>query len=607
MHLAPKHLHFISILILHMQQFSAVSKKTDATNPKVTMAKAFQTIIWPRRNLVFVGLGLIVVKSLSGLILPWQSKILLDEVIPNKDMTQLYGLIGIVIGAILVQAVSSFLLTRILSVQAQYLISELRAQVQKKVLSLPISFFDNTKSGALVSRIMNDVEGVRNLIGTGLVQLVGGSFTAIVSLVILIKLNPWMTLFVFVPLSIFGVIALKAFKYIRPIFRTRGKINAEVTGRLTETLAGVRVIKAFNAEAQEQVVFEKGVDKLYQNVKKSLTATAFMTSAATFLIGVATTGIMGMGGYYMIQGTMTTGDFLFFTLILGFMIAPIVQMSNIGSQLTEALAGLDRTEELMNATSEADDHQRNLELQDLKGELTFRNVSFSYDAGKEVLRDISFTAAAGTVVALVGSSGSGKSTIAGLSATFLTPTSGTVLIDDHDLSKVVLPSYRQYLGVVLQDEFLFECTIRENILFPKPNATEAELLNAVKAAYVNEFTDRFDDGLDTVIGERGVKLSGGQRQRLAIARAILANPKIIILDEATSSLDTESEALIQKSLSELIKDRTTIVIAHRLSTIKKADQILVIEAGRIVERGTHHELIALQARYYDLYTYQAKI
>lgn len=600
-------LHFISILILHMQQFSAVSKKTDATTPKVTMAKAFQTIIWPRRNLVFVGLGLIVVKSLSGLILPWQSKILLDEVIPNKDMTQLYGLIGIVIGAILVQAVSSFLLTRILSVQAQYLISELRAQVQKKVLSLPISFFDNTKSGALVSRIMNDVEGVRNLIGTGLVQLVGGSFTAIVSLVILIKLNPWMTLFVFVPLSIFGVIALKAFKYIRPIFRTRGKINAEVTGRLTETLAGVRVIKAFNAEAQEQVVFEKGVDKLYQNVKKSLTATAFMTSAATFLIGVATTGIMGMGGYYMIQGTMTTGDFLFFTLILGFMIAPIVQMSNIGSQLTEALAGLDRTEELMNATSEADDHQRNLELQDLKGELTFRNVSFSYDAGKEVLRDISFTAAAGTVVALVGSSGSGKSTIAGLSATFLTPTSGTVLIDDHDLSKVVLPSYRQYLGVVLQDEFLFEGTIRENILFPKPNATEAELLNAVKAAYVNEFTDRFDDGLDTVIGERGVKLSGGQRQRLAIARAILANPKIIILDEATSSLDTESEALIQKSLSELIKDRTTIVIAHRLSTIKKADQILVIEAGRIVERGTHHELIALQARYYDLYTYQAKI
>ncbi|NCT10483.1 MAG: ABC transporter ATP-binding protein [Flavobacteriia bacterium] len=590
-----------------MQQFSADSKKTVSKTPKVTMAKAFTTIIWPRRNLVFIGLGLIVIKSLSGLILPWQSKVLLDDVIPNKDMTQLYTLIGIVLGAILVQAVSSFLLTRILSVQAQYLISELRAQVQKKVLSLPIRFFDNTKSGALVSRIMTDVEGVRNLIGTGLVQLVGGSFTAIVSLVILIKLNPWMTLFVFVPLSIFGYIALKAFKYIRPIFRTRGKINAEVTGRLTETLAGVRVIKAFNAEAQEQVVFEKGVDKLYQNVKKSLTATAFMTSAATFLIGVATTGIMGMGGYYMIQGTMTTGDFLFFTLVLGFMIAPIVQMSNIGSQLTEALAGLDRTEELMNLSSEADDHERNIQLDALKGDLSFHNVSFAYEAGKEVLHDISFTAPAGTVVALVGSSGSGKSTIAGLSATFLSPSAGTVFIDGHDLSKVVLPCYRQYLGVVLQDEFLFEGTIRENILFPKPNASETELQNAVTAAYVNEFTDRFEDGLDTLIGERGVKLSGGQRQRLAIARAILANPKIIILDEATSSLDTESEALIQKSLSGLIKDRTTIVIAHRLSTIKKADQILVIEAGRIVERGTHDELIASQGRYYDLYTYQAKI
>ena len=590
-----------------MQQLQDAAPKKDKTTPKVTMAKAFTTIIWPRRNLVFIGLGLIIIKSLSGLILPWQSKILLDEVIPKKDMTQLYGLIGIVLGAILVQAVSSFLLTRILSVQAQYLISELRAQVQKKVLSLPISFFDNTKSGALVSRIMTDVEGVRNLIGTGLVQLVGGSFTAIVSLVILIKLNPWMTLFVFVPLSVFGVVALKAFKYIRPIFRTRGKINAEVTGRLTETLAGVRVIKAFNAEVQEQLVFEKGVHKLYENVKKSLTATAFMTSASAFLIGVATTGIMGIGGYYMIQGDMTTGDFLFFTLILGFMIAPIVQMSNIGSQLTEALAGLDRTEELMNIASEDDNHERIIQLTDLQGDLTFDNVSFSYEVGKEVLHNISFIAAAGSVVALVGSSGSGKSTIAGLSATFLSPSSGTVYIDDQDLSKVVLPSYRQYLGVVLQDEFLFEGTIRENILFPKPHASESELQNAVTAAYVNEFTDRFEDGLDTLIGERGVKLSGGQRQRLAIARAILANPKIIILDEATSSLDTESEALIQKSLGELIKNRTTIVIAHRLSTIKKADQILVIEAGNIVERGTHDELIASQGRYYDLYTYQAKI
>ena len=506
------------------------ASKKNKKKPKVTIGKAFKTIIWPRRNLVFIGLVLIVVRSLSGLILPWQSKILLDDVVPNKDFDQLYSLLGIVITAIVLQAATSFLLTRILSVQAQYLISELRAQVQKKVLSLPISFFDNTKSGALVSRIMSDVEGVRNLIGTGLVQLVGGSITAVISLIILINLNPWMTLFVFLPISIFGLVALRAFKFIRPIFRTRGKINAEVKGRLTETLAGVRVIKAFNAEEQENQTFEKGVDKLFQNVKKSLTATAIMTSSSTFLIGVATTGIMGMGGYYMIAGSMTSGEFLFFTLILGFMIAPIVQMSNIGSQLTEALAGLDRTEELMNMEAEEDDMQRTVQLETVHGAIAFENVSFAYEEGKEVLNNISFEVPKGTVTALVGSSGSGKSTMAGLSATFLNPTAGLITIDDQDISKIKLSSYRKNLGVVLQDEFLFEGTIRENILFPRPNATEEEVQNAVKAAYVNEFTDRFDEGLDTLIGERGVKLSGGQRQRLAIARAILANPKIIILD-----------------------------------------------------------------------------
>ncbi|WP_438972647.1 ABC transporter ATP-binding protein [Polaribacter sp.] len=577
------------------------SKNVQTKNKKgkVSIGKAFKTIIWPRRNLVFVGLILIVIRSLAGLILPWQSKILLDNVVPNNNFEQLKMVIIIVLSAILVQAITSFLLTRILSVQAQYLISELRAQVQKKVLSLPISFFDNTKSGALVSRIMSDVEGVRNLIGTGLVQLVGGTITAIIFLIILINLNPWMTLFVFLPISIFGFVALKAFKFIRPIFRVRGKINAEVKGRLTETLAGVRVIKAFNAENQENIVFEKGVDKLYQNVKKSLTATALMTSSSTFLIGVATTGIMGIGGYYMMQGEMTTGDFLFFTLILGFMIAPIVQMSNIGSQLTEALAGLDRTEELMNKAAEDDNEDRTIELNAIKGEIIFNDVSFSYEEGKQVLHNINFKVPAGSVTALVGSSGSGKSTIAGLSATFLNPKSGLITIDGKDISKVKLASYRKNLGVVLQDEFLFEGTIRENILFPRPNASEEELQNAVKAAYVNEFTDRFDKGLDTLIGERGVKLSGGQRQRLAIARAILANPKILILDEATSSLDTESESLIQKSLSELVKDRTTIVIAHRLSTIKKADQILVIEAGKIAERGTHNDLIDAKGRYFE--------
>ena len=588
-----------------MKQNKDASKKDKKS--KVSIGKAFKTIIWPKRNLVFIGLILIVLSRLSSLVLPWKSKALLDDVIPNKDYDQLYQLLLVVGIAILVQAITSFLLTRILSVQAQYLISELRAQVQKKVLSLPISFFDNTKSGALVSRIMSDVEGVRNLIGTGLVQLVGGTITAVISMVLLIGISPSMTLFVLIPVAIFGLVALKAFKYIRPIFRNRGVINADVKGRLTETLAGVRVIKAFNAEQQENEVFEKGVDLLFQNVKKSLTATALMTSSSTFLLGIASTGIMGIGGYKIMTGELTVGDFLSFTLLLGFMIAPIVQMSNIGSQLTEALAGLDRTEELMNMEAEEDDENRTIELENVSGNINFDDVSFSYEEGKEVLYNICFDVPKGSVTALVGSSGSGKSTIAGLSATFLKPKSGKVTIDNNDMSKVLLSSYRKHLGVVLQDEFLFEGTIKENILFPRPNATEDELQNAVKAAYVNEFTDRFENGLDTLIGERGVKLSGGQRQRLAIARAILANPKIIILDEATSSLDTESEALIQKSLSELIKDRTTIVIAHRLSTIKQADQILVIESGSIVERGTHDQLIAKKGRYFELYTYQSKI
>jgi len=582
------------------------TKKTNKKN-NVTMASAFKTIIWPRRNLVFIGLLLIVIGRLAGFVLPLKSKELLDSIIPNKDLQGLYNMLWMVGIALLFQAVTSFLLTRILSVQAQYLISELRAQVQKKILSLPISFFDNNKSGALVSRIMSDVEGVRNLIGTGLVQLVGGTITAIISVVLLIRINPWMTLFVFLPVAIFGFVALKAFKYIRPIFRVRGKINAQVKGRLTETLAGVRVIKGFNAENQENKVFEKGVDLLFQNVKKSLTATAIMTSSSTFLLGLASVGIMGIGGYYMIQETMTVGDFLLFTLLLGFMIAPIVQMSNIGSQLTEALAGLDRTQELMNLTGEDELENRSVVLDDIQGKLEFKDVSFAYDDGKNVLHNINLSVKGGDVIALVGSSGSGKSTIAGLCATFLTPQSGSVTMDGVDLATVKLSSYRKHLGVVLQDEFLFEGTIKENILFSRPDATQAQLLKAVEAGYVDEFTDRFENGLDTLIGERGVKLSGGQRQRIAIARAILADPKIIILDEATSNLDTESESLIQKSLETLTKNRTTIVIAHRLSTIKRANQILVIENGEIAEQGDHTTLIEKQGRYYDLYTYQAKI
>ncbi len=575
---------------------------------KVSILTAFKTIIWPRRKLVLLGLLLIVISKAASFVAPVSLRYFLDDIIPNKNYDLLKILVAVVIFAFLVQAVMSFLLTKVLSIQAQYMISELRAQVQKQVLSLPIRFFDNTKSGSLVSRIMSDVEGVRNLIGTGLVQLVGGTITAVVSLVLLLRISPIMTLLTFVPLILFAFIALKAFKIIRPVFRERGKINAEVKGRLTETLGGIRVIKGFNAEVQESKVFEEGVDKLYQNVKKSLTATAFMTSASTFLLGLATTGIMmGYGGYQMMQGELTTGEYFEFTFLLALMVAPIVQMSNIGSQLTEALAGLDRTEELMNKVSESDEKDRTIVLSQLKGDMAFKDVSFAYEEDKDVLHNISFEAKSGDVIALVGSSGSGKSTIAGLAASFLNPDSGVITIDGTDLSKVDLTSFRQFLGVVLQDDFLFEGTIRENILFPRPNASEEELQAAIKAAYVDEFTDRFEEGLNTVIGERGVKLSGGQRQRIAIARAVLANPKILILDEATSNLDTESEALIQKSLAELTKGRTTFVIAHRLSTIRKANQILVIENGRIAEQGTHEELIAKEGRYHNLFTYQARI
>lgn len=574
---------------------------------KVTMGQVFKTIIWPRRKHLFLGLFLIIISRLASLVLPGASKILIDDVIPSNDLTMLKWLIGGVVLAIVVQSTTSYALTQILSVEAQNLISKLRSQVQAHIIKLPIRFFDNAKTGELVSRIMTDVEGVRNLVGTGFAQMIGGILTAIISLFLLISISPMMTLYVLLPVVIFGLVSLKAFGRIRPIFRERGKINAQVTGRLTETLGGIRVIKGFNAEQQEINTFAMGVDELFQNVKASLTATSFVTSAGALLLGLASAGIMGMGGYMIMQGDMTFGDFLAFTLYLGFMIAPIVQMSNIGSQLTEAFAGLDRTEEIMNTPLEADDRTRTLSLQEFSGDIKFEDVSFAYEEDKEVIKGVSFHAPAGSVTALVGTSGSGKTTIAGLAATFLNPDSGKITLDGNDLQTVTLESFRSRLGVVLQDDFLFEGTIRENILFPRPNASEEDLQKAVIAAHVQEFTDRFEDGLDTLIGERGVKLSGGQRQRIAIARAILADPRILILDEATSNLDTESETLIQASLKELMKGRTTFVIAHRLSTIRQADQILVVEKGNIVERGKHDELIALEGRYYQLYTYQSRI
>lgn len=574
---------------------------------KVTIAQVFKTIIWPRRGILLVGLVLIIISRLSGLVLPAATQFLMDDVIAKGDLEMLKWLLIAISVSILVQSVTSYVLTQILSVEAQHLISVLRSKVQKQVLRLPIRFFDNNKSGALVSRIMNDVEGVRNLVGTGLVQLVGGVLTAVLCLILMIRISPMMTVYTLVPVLIFGLISLKAFAKIRPIFRERGKITADVTGRLTETLNGVRVIKGFNAEIQEIKTFESGVEKLFLNIKASLTSTSLITSSATFLLGLASTGILGIGGYMIINNELTIGELLSFIVFLGFMVAPIVQMSNIGSQLTEAFAGLDRTEELMNMAPEDDGTVRTVKMGPIRGDVAFDDVSFGYEEGKDVLRNISFLAPSGSVTALVGTSGSGKTTIAGLAASFLNPQSGKITVDGIDLSTISLESYRSQLGVVLQDDFLFEGTIRENILFPRPGATEEQLQQAVHAAHVDEFTSRFEQGLDTVIGERGVKLSGGQRQRIAIARAVLANPRILVLDEATSNLDTESESYIQESLRSLMQGRTTFVIAHRLSTIRQANQILVVEGGRIVERGTHEVLIEKRGRYFELYTYQARI
>jgi subfamily B ATP-binding cassette protein MsbA len=573
----------------------------------VSLKFVYQTFIHPRLNKLSFGLLLIIISRLASLILPGASKYLIDNVIPEKDLQGLGWLLAAVVIALVIQSVTSYFLTQLLSVEGQYLISQLRVRVQKHIIQLPVRYFDNVKTGELVSRIMNDVEGVRNIVGTGLAQMIGGVITAVICLFLLVAISPLLTLYVLVPVVIFGLISLKAFGKIRPIFRARGVINAEVTGRLTETLGGVRVIKGFNAEQQEIDAFARGVEKLYQNVKASLTATSFVTSAATLLLGLASAGIMGLGGYLIMTNQLTFGDFLAFTLYLGFLIAPIVQMSNIGSQLTEAVAGLDRTEEIMRLPLEANEEVRNVLLDRINGDIHFKDVSFAYDQGKEVVKNITFHAPPGSVTALVGTSGSGKSTIAGLAATFLNPDAGVITIDGIDLSTIRLSSFRSQLGVVLQDDFLFEGSIKDNILFSRPNATAEELNDAVHAAHVHEFTDRFEDGLDTLIGERGVKLSGGQRQRIAIARAILANPRVLILDEATSNLDTESESLIQESLKRLMEGRTTFVIAHRLSTIRQATQILVVEQGNIVERGTHDELIKLEGRYYSLYTYQARI
>src|SRR5438132_2071186 len=561
-------------------------------------------LIKPRRGLLALGFVLMAINRLAGLVLPASTKYLVDNVLGKKQVQLLTPLVLTVLAATLVQGLTSFALTQLLSKSAQKMIAELRRQVQAHIGRLPISFYDANKTGALVSRIMSDVEGVRNLIGTGLVEFVGGIMTAVIALVYLIHTSVTMTAVAFGILLVFGYGINRAFLTIRPIFRARPKINAEVTGRLTESLSGVRVVKGYHAEDREEGVFAGGVQRLLDNVLKTLTATSLMSLSAAGLMGIVSAIIMELGAHKILGGTMTLGTFFAFNIFLGLLVAPVFQIVAIGTQITEAITGLERTREILNEKLEDDEPGRTRTLNRVNGLVEMENVSFAYDTRKEVLHDVSFRSEPGTVTALVGPSGAGKSTIIGLIAAFYVPSSGRVLVDGVDLSTVKLNSYRTQLGVVLQETFLFDGTIRENVAFARPNATVEEILAACHIARVDEFAESFESKYDTVVGERGVKLSGGQKQRVSIARAILADPRILILDEATSSLDSESEALIQEGLRYLMKGHTTFAISHRLSTIRRADEILVVEAGRVIERGTHEILYALGGRYYDLYTKQ---
>ncbi len=563
-----------------------------------------RALVVPRTGLLVFGLFLMGINRVAGLVLPYISKPLLDKVLAAGHPELLPKYIALVFSAMAVQAITSFSLTQLLSKAGQRLIAEMRRQVQRHVGLLSVAYYDENRTGTLVSRIMTDVEGVRNLVGTGLVEFVGGMVTAVLAFFYLLHRSVVVTITVFSVVGAFVFVLQYAFKKIRPIFRERGKINAEVTGRLTESLGGVRVIKGYHAEEREATVFAGGVERLLANVMKSLTLTSILGSASTTVLGLVSALVMWLGGHAVLSHTWTVGDYFSYNMFLAFMIAPVFQIVNIGTQLTEAFAGLDRTGEIMAELEENQAPGRAVKMPPIDGTVQFENVEFSYEPEKPVLHGISFLAVPGSVTALVGSSGSGKSTIISLLCAFHTPSSGRVLVDDVDLAHVDLNTYRSQLGVVLQDSFLFDGTIRENIMFSRPDAGEEEFLFACRTARVDEFAESFPDGYDTIVGERGVKLSGGQRQRLSIARALLAQPRILILDEATSSLDSESEAMIQAGLNQLMQGRTTFVIAHRLSTIRRADQILVVEQGRVVERGNHAELFAMGGRYYDLYTRQ---
>jgi ABC-type multidrug transport system fused ATPase/permease subunit len=560
-------------------------------------------LVFPRALLLLTGFVLLLINRVMGLALPYSSKLLLDRVIARKDLHFLGLLATGILLATLIQASTSFALAQLLSKEAQRVVAQLRRRVQAHITTLSVSFYDSSKTGALVSRIMSDVEGVRNIIGTGLLEFVGAVLTAVIVLVLMLRINLLMTLIAVGSLLLFTVVLNRAFKVIRPIFRERGKINAEITGRLTESLGGVRVVKGYHAEEREQAVFGAGVQRQLDNVMKALNAMSSMGFASTLVMGFIGVAIMYIGARQIVAGKMTAGELFQYTMFMGYLAAPVFQLSSLGTQITEAVAGLDRTREVLNELPENKDPDRTIPLH-VHGELIFENVDFSYEPGKPVLRGINFVAQPGTVTALVGSSGSGKSTIIGLVAAFYKPNHGRVLVDGVNLSHVRLDSYRPALGVVLQETFLFDGSIRENVAFSRPGATDEEIMHACRIAHVDEFATRFDDKYSTIIGERGVKLSGGQRQRISIARAVLADPRILILDEATSSLDSESEAFIQQGLKYLMKGRTTFVIAHRLSTIRQADTILVVEAGRIVERGTHVSLYDLRGRYYELYSKQ---
>ncbi len=586
-------------------QAAAADGTVKKPKPKLSAVwPEIKVLVRPRRGLLALAFLLMLVNRAASLVLPISFKPLIDLVFNQKRMDLLLPIVGAVLGATILQGITSYALTQTLSKAGQRLIAELRVQVQTHVGRLPVSYYDENRTGALVSRIMSDVEGVRNIIGTGVVDFVGGVLTAVFAFAYLVHYSFRMTLVTFVIMLAFAAVVQRAFKTIRPIFRERSKINAEVTGRLTESLGGVRVVKGYRAEENEARVFSEGVDRLLRNVISSLTAQSLMTLSSTVILGVVGAVVMFMGAHLHVANKLTTGGYFSYVMLLAFMTAPIVQLVSIGTQLTEAIAGLDRTREVLAELEEDAEPGRSVEIGPIVGDVRFENVNFSYVADKPVLHDLSFASKPGTVTALVGSSGSGKSTMISLICAFHTATSGRVLVDGTDLAKVRLGTYRQQLGVVLQETFLFDGTIRQNILFSRPDATEAQFDDACRIARVDEFAERFADGYETIVGERGVKLSGGQRQRLSIARAILADPRILILDEATSSLDSESEAMIQQGLSFLMKGRTTFVIAHRLSTIRRAEQILVIEQGCILERGTHEELYAFHGRYRELYDRQ---